>query len=140
MLYVLYGIFFVSCLVLVASVLLQPGKTDAGALFTSNISSSAFGPRGTASVLSKITIVAASLFMVVAFLISMPAFQGGSSVLQAVPDVTTEEPAPVVIENDANANVTQPDANSAVPPTNAAGEETGTEPAPAANSESPANN
>jgi preprotein translocase subunit SecG len=139
LLYVLYGIFFVSCLVLVASVLLQPGKTDAGALFTSNISSSAFGPRGTASVLSKITIVAASLFMVVAFLISMPAFQGGSSVLQAVPDVTTE-PAPVVIEGDANANVTQPDANSAVPPTNAAGEETGTEPAPAANSESPANN
>ena len=139
MLYVLYGIFFVSCLVLVASVLLQPGKTDAGALFTSNISSSAFGPRGTASVLSKITIVAASLFMVVAFLISMPAFQGGSSVLQAVPEVPTES-APVVIESDANANVTQPDANSAVPPANAAGEETGTEPAPAANNESPANN
>ena len=81
MLYVLYVLFFISCLVLIGSVLLQPGKTDAGALFTSNISNAAFGPRGTASVLSKITIVAASCFMVLALLISMPALQGGVSVL-----------------------------------------------------------
>ena len=33
--------------------LLQPGKTDAGALFTSGVSSAAMNPRGTASVLSK---------------------------------------------------------------------------------------
>ena len=51
MVYLLYGLFFISCLVLVGSVLLQPGKTDAGALFTSNVSSSAFAPRGTATVL-----------------------------------------------------------------------------------------
>jgi protein translocase SecG subunit len=53
--------------VLVAAVLLQPGKTDAGALFTSNVSSAAFGPRGTASVLSKLTIAAAILFMLSAY-------------------------------------------------------------------------
>ncbi len=57
-----YILFFLSCVVLIASVLLQPGKTDAGALFTSNVSSTAFGPRGTASVLSKITIGAAITF------------------------------------------------------------------------------
>ena len=90
---------------LIGSVLLQPGKTDAGALFTSNISNAAFGPRGTASVLSKITIAAASCFMVLALLISMPALQGGVSVLQTT---TAEEPAAAPAEvapaaSDANA-------------------------------------
>lgn len=88
-----------------ASVLLQPGKTDAGALFTSNVSSAAFGPRGTASVLSKLTIIAASVFMVSAFLISMPALQGGVSVLQTVTD-TPVETAPAVL--DANSNAAAP--------------------------------
>ncbi len=91
---------------LIGSVLLQPGKTDAGALFTSNVSSAAFGPRGTASVLSKMTIVAASVFMVVAFLISLPALQGGVSVLDLVADdpaaPVTEAPAVV----DSNSNTT----------------------------------
>src|SRR5690606_24229021 len=109
----LYALFFVACIVLVATVLLQPGKTDAGALFTSNISSSAFGPRGTASVLSRITIVAASVFMVTAFLISLPAFQGGTSVLETVGDTPIEQ-SPVVID-DANANT----APAEVPASNA---------------------
>ena len=109
---------------LVGSVLLQPGKTDAGALFTSNISNAAFGPRGTASVLSKITIVAASCFMVLALIISMPALQGGVSVLQtttAEPATTTEAPAAVEPAGDANsapanaapANATEAPANAA---------------------------
>ena len=67
---------------LIGSVLLQPGKTDAGALFTSNVSSTAFSPRGTASVLSKFTIGAAALFMLSALMISMPALSGNVSVLQ----------------------------------------------------------
>ncbi|MEO5860117.1 MAG: preprotein translocase subunit SecG [Pyrinomonadaceae bacterium] len=119
MLYVLYVLFFLSCLVLIGSVLLQPGKTDAGALFTSNISNAAFGPRGTASVLSKITIVAATCFMVLALLISMPALQGGVSVLQTT---SAEEPSPATEV----APVT--DANAA--PANVA---------PAGNTETPAN-
>ena len=121
MLYVLYVLFFISCLVLIGSVLLQPGKTDAGALFTSNISNAAFGPRGTASVLSKITIVAASCFMVLALLISMPALQGGVSVLQTT---TAEEPA----AQPAEVAPAGPDANAA--PANAA---------PANTTEAPAN-
>ena len=124
MLYVLYALFFIACLVLIGSVLLQPGKTDAGALFTSNISNAAFGPRGTASVLSKITIVAASSFMVLALLISMPALQGGVSVLQTTSEIPAEAPQEGAPATDAPAN--------AAPATN-------TE-APASNSEAPTSN
>ncbi|MFN6964797.1 MAG: preprotein translocase subunit SecG [Pyrinomonadaceae bacterium] len=81
----MYTIFFLSCLVLIAVVLLQPGKTDAGALFTSNVSSNAFGPRGTATVLSKITIITAAVFMISALMISMPALSGNVSVLNSAP-------------------------------------------------------
>ncbi len=86
MIYVLYAIFFVSCVILIAAVLLQPGKTDAGALFTSNVSSSAFAPRGTATVLSKITISAAVVFMLSALFLAMPAITGNVSVLSSNPD------------------------------------------------------
>ena len=128
MLYVLYALFFVSCLVLIGSVLLQPGKTDAGALFTSNISNAAFGPRGTASVLSKITIVAASCFMVLALLISMPALQGGVSVLQTTSEAPAEAPQEAVPATDAPANAA-PATNSEAPASNSA----------PANSNAPAN-
>ena len=93
MLYVLYTLFFVSCIVLVGAVLLQPGKTDAGALFTSNVNSNAFGPRGTATVLSKITIAAAVTFMLTALMISLPAFNGGVSVLNNASETTSDAPA-----------------------------------------------
>ena len=109
MAYLLYVLFFISCVVLIASVLLQPGKTDAGALFTSNISSTAFQPRGSQTILSKMTIVAATVFMLSALLLAMPALTGNISVLQTTAD-TTEEVAPAV---DANTN-TAVDANSNV--------------------------
>lgn len=108
MAYFLYGLFFVSCIVLIGAVLLQPGKTDAGALFTSNVSSTAFTPRGAQSVLSKLTIIAATVFMLSALLLSMPALTGNISVLQTTGDSTTSAP---VIEADANAN-TAVDANA----------------------------
>jgi preprotein translocase subunit SecG len=133
LLYVLYALFFISCLVLIGTVLLQPGKTDAGALFTSNISNSAFGPRGTASVLSKITIGAASGFMVLALLISMPALQGNISVLQTTsPETPAEAPVDSNSNTAANANADTnavPAANTEAPAAN--------EPAPA--SGAPAN-
>ncbi|HEX8502754.1 MAG TPA: preprotein translocase subunit SecG [Pyrinomonadaceae bacterium] len=69
--YVLYGLFILACLVLIVSVLLQPGKADAGSLFTSSISSTAFGPRGTQTILAKITIAAAATFFVVALLLGL---------------------------------------------------------------------
>jgi len=113
--YVLYAIFFLSCIVLIAVVLLQPGKTDAGALFTSNISSAAFGPRGTASVLSKMTVAAAVVFMLSALLLSMPALTGNISVLQSTSETPAEAPAELPASvPDANANTAAApaDANS----------------------------
>jgi protein translocase SecG subunit len=67
---ILYTLFILACIVLVIAVLLQPGKADAGALFTSSVSTTAFGPRGTQTVLAKITIGAAAAFMLIALAIS----------------------------------------------------------------------
>jgi protein translocase SecG subunit len=100
--YILYTLFFVSCVLLIASVLLQPGKTDAGALFTSNISSTAFQPRGAQTILSKITIVAATVFMLSALFLAMPALTGNVSVLQTTSADTPVENAPA---NTSNSNV-----------------------------------
>lgn len=126
--YLLYFIFFLSCIVLIAAVLLQPGKTDAGALFTSNVSSSAFSPRGTATVLSKVTIAAAALFMVSALLLSMPALTGEVSVMSSNPDAPAtansntadaNSNVNVVAPADTNSNAAAPAANTAAPAANA---------------------
>lgn len=121
----LYILFFLSCVLLIASVLLQPGKSDAGALFTSSVSSTAFGPRGTASILSRITIGAAITFMLTALLLAMPALTGNISVLQSTGTETTASPTPA------------PDANTAVPAANPGDANTNSNAAPAANA--PAN-
>ncbi|HEX8288231.1 MAG TPA: preprotein translocase subunit SecG [Pyrinomonadaceae bacterium] len=144
MIYFLYTIFFISCIALIVSVLLQPGKTDAGALFTSNISSTAFGPRGTATVLSKITIVAAALFMLSALFITMPALQGNVSVLDANPEAAVETTQPPISDLNTNNAVnasTEAPGNTAIQPTNAApNSQTNTTNANAANvSAAPAN-
>jgi preprotein translocase subunit SecG len=100
--YILTALFLLSCITLIFAVLLQPGKTDAGALFTSSISSTAFGARGTQTILSKITIGAAICFMLSALLLAMPAIRGNVSVLNS--SSTSETlPAP---PTDVNANVT----------------------------------
>src|SRR5437016_14273863 len=81
--YTLYGLFILSCVILILVILLQPGKSDAGALFSSSVSSTAFGPRGTQTLLAKITIGAAAAFMLIALTLSLPAISGTSSVLQS---------------------------------------------------------
>jgi preprotein translocase subunit SecG len=90
---VLYILFILSCIVLIVAVLLQPGKADAGALFSSSVSSTAFGPRGTQTLLAKITIGAAILFMLVALALSLPAITGQRSVLQTVSE-DEQQPTP----------------------------------------------
>ena len=127
--------------------LLQPGKTDAGALFTSNVSSAAFGPRGTASVLSKLTIAAAIVFMLSALIISMPALSGNVSVLNAAGDAEApaEQPAAEQQTQPANTNIVPDNSNGALvetPATNSFSEaaaNSSTNSAPAANTNAPAN-
>jgi preprotein translocase subunit SecG len=109
--YTFYGLFILACIVLVVTILLQPGKADAGALFSSSVSSTAFGPRGTQTLLSKITIGAAAGFMLFALILSLPIVTGTRSVLQSgVP-----EQAPLPSPTPAAQSTPAPAAPAAVP-------------------------
>ena len=88
---------------LIVVILLQPGKADAGALFSSSLSSTAFGPRGTASLLAKITIGAAAAFMLIALVLALPSLQGARSVID-----TTTESKPTATATPTPAPVQQP--------------------------------
>ena len=95
--YILYGLFILACFILIVTILLQPGKSDAGALFSSSLSSTAFGPRGTASLLAKVTIGAAAAFMLIALALGLPTLSGSRSVLESTPaaaPTATPTPAP----------------------------------------------
>src|SRR2546427_6790232 len=92
--YIFYGLFILSCVVLIVVVLLQPGKSDAGALFSSSVSSTDFGPRGTQTLLAKITIGAAAGFMLIALALSLPAISGTRSVLQSGAPVPAPQTSP----------------------------------------------
>src|SRR5216683_6379099 len=69
---ILTVLYILSCFVLIMFVLLQPGKSDASAVFGGGVNSAAFGPRGTQTVLAKVTITAAIVFFLIAFLFSIP--------------------------------------------------------------------
>ncbi len=134
--YFLYGLFILSCIVMIVTVLLQPGKADAGALFTSSVSSTAFGPRGTASLLAKITIGAAALFMLVALILSLPIF-GNRSVLQSAPDESQPAASPTPQQQPSPAASVAPAGTTTTTPagqgnSNAPASTTGATPAPAA--------
>ena len=76
------------CLFLVVVVLLQSGKAaDLAGAFGGMGSQTAFGPRGTASLLSRWTTIAAALFMVTSLSLAMVQTRtsgGGSSVVDRV--------------------------------------------------------
>src|SRR5436309_12717969 len=67
MVYLVTAIHVIICFFLIIVVLLQSGKAaDLAGAFGGMGSQTVFGPRGTATVLSKATTVAASLFMITA--------------------------------------------------------------------------
>lgn len=88
---VLTVLYILACFVLIMFVLLQPGKSDAAAVFGGGANSSAFGPRGTQTVLAKVTITAAILFFLIAFLFSIPGLFDKRSIGEGVGPA---EPAP----------------------------------------------
>ncbi len=89
--YILYGIFTLTCLFLIGVVLLQPGRSDAAAAFGGG-SQTAFGPRGAQKPLARATFVAASLFMIVAFLLQLPGVATQRSVASGIEDVPVQNP------------------------------------------------
>lgn len=81
LLYLLIGLYVIVAVILVAVVLLQSGKgADLAGAFGGGGSQTAFGARGTATFLSKLTTIAAILFMLLALTLSIifNKRQGGS--------------------------------------------------------------
>jgi preprotein translocase subunit SecG len=111
--YILLTLYVIACFVLILFVLLQPGKSDAAAVFGGGANSSAFGPRGTATVLAKVTIGAAIVFFLIAFLFSIPGLFEQRSLGESVP---AETAAPVTPP--AATEQTPPPATSESPTTN----------------------
>ena len=93
MYYILMALYIVACFVLILFVLLQPGKSDAAAVFGGGANTAAFGPRGTATVLAKITITAAIVFFLIAFLFSIPGIFEKRSIGEGV-NQSEQAPAP----------------------------------------------
>lgn len=102
-------LYIIACFILIMFVLLQPGKSDAAAVFGGGANSSAFGPRGTQSVMAKVTIAAAIVFFLIAFLFSIPGLFTKRSLGEGVGPAEVQ---PIT-----------PESQNAVPPA-------GTEPAP----------
>jgi preprotein translocase subunit SecG len=87
----------VICLVLIIAVLLQSGKAaDLAGAFGGVGSQTAFGPRGTASILSKVTTIGAVLFMISSMSLWVLSARGVKSAVsgeKAVPVKTENVPA-----------------------------------------------
>jgi len=92
------------CLFLIVVVLLQSGKAaDLAGAFGGMGSQTAFGPRGSATLLSKATTISAILFMITSLSLSILATRNaglGTSVLESSPKSTTAPktaPAPAQV-------------------------------------------
>ncbi len=105
--YVVIALHIVACLFLIGVVLLQQGKgQDLASAFGGGGTQAAFGPRGSATVLSRATTILAGLFMLTSLgltllrpsqssvLDKLPAQPVASPAAQATPPVATQPEAP----------------------------------------------
>src|SRR5260370_34784372 len=104
MIYLLTTVHVIVCVFLVIVVLLQSGKAaDLAGAFGGMGSQTVFGPRGSATVLSKATTIAAALFMVTSLTLSILSTRAGKTspaIFQKTVPVTQQKagaaaPAPV---------------------------------------------
>jgi len=110
--YLVVTLHVIACLFLIAVVLLQQGKgQDLASAFGGGGTQTAFGPRGSANVLSRATTILAGVFMVTSLALSMVRPQA-SSLLDKVPSAT---PAPVTSVPPAAPSTTLPAPASASP-------------------------
>jgi len=79
------------CLFLIGIVLIQGGKgSEMGAAFGGS-SQTLFGARGAATFFSKLTTVAAVVFMLSSFLLAIVQSKSGSSIMNTVPAATQQQ-------------------------------------------------
>ena len=94
LLYFLVTIFIIVCLFLIGVVLLQTGKSaDLAGAFGGQGSQTAFGPRGAANLLTRLTAWAAALFMILAISLTIVMSRtnpAGKSVLSGTGTKTTQ--------------------------------------------------
>jgi preprotein translocase subunit SecG len=96
MLYVVTALHVVVCLFMIIVVLLQSGKAaDLAGAFGGMGSQTVFGPRGTATVLSKATTVAAALFMITSLTLVILANGGAHGTGSVLEHRKAATPAPV---------------------------------------------
>jgi preprotein translocase subunit SecG len=97
MYYLLLAVHVLVCIFLIIVVLLQSGKAaDLAGAFGGMGSQTAFGPRGSATLLSKATTISAILFMFTSMALSIMATRNaglGSTVLQEAPKKSAPAPA-----------------------------------------------
>jgi preprotein translocase subunit SecG len=96
MIYVITAIHVIVCVFLIIIVLLQSGKSaDIAAAFGGMGSQTAFGPRGSATVLSRATTISAIIFMLTSITLSVMAFRrpAARSVLQGTQTTAPAKPA-----------------------------------------------
>lgn len=93
MIYLFTVLHVVVCFVLIGIILLQPGKgADLAGAFGGQGSQTAFGPRGTVNVLTKVTTWAAIIFAItsVSLTVLVARHSTGRSVLQGVQSAPTQ--------------------------------------------------
>jgi len=117
--YAVITVHIIACLLLIAIVLLQQGKgQDLASAFGGGGSQTAFGPRGSANVLSRATTILAGLFMVTSLSLSLLRPRD-ASVLDRVPSAAaTPSPsaAPASLPAATPAEAAAPAAAPTAPP------------------------
>jgi len=97
----MWFIHVIVCLFLIIVVLLQSGKAaDLAGAFGGMGSQTAFGPRGSATLLSKATTISAVLFMVTSLSLSIMATRNaglGTSVLESAPKTSVPKTVPIPV-------------------------------------------
>ena len=102
-------IHIVICVILIIAVLLQSGKAaDLAGAFGGAGSQTAFGPRGTATILSKVTTICAVLFMITSMGLWILSLKGQKSVVRGEEPAKQAAPAATDVKKEAQAPATAP--------------------------------
>ena len=95
LMYILTPLFVIVCLFLIGVVLLQTGKSaDLAGAFGGQGSQTAFGPRGAANLLTKLTSYAAAIFMILAITLTIVISRTHSADHSVLSGTKTTQPAP----------------------------------------------